>query len=224
MCRRTPTWISPTWCCACWLMARRCVPIRRIVCGSTLADRMITPEPSSSSVSDGRISTLSNWRIPLSDLSYGPEEEAAVLRVLRSRWLSMGPEVPASEQEIASFLGARHAFAVANGTAALHLAYLALGLGPGDQIIQPAIHFVAAANMTVGVGAIPVFADVISLEEPTLDPAEIERLLTPRTRAVVVMHYGGQPCRMAEIRALCERHGLALIEDACHAVGGRYLD
>ncbi len=167
---------------------------------------------------------MSNWRIPLSDLSYGPEEEAAVLRVLRSRWLSMGPEVQAFEQEFASFLGARHAFAVANGTAALHLAYLALGLGPGDEIIQPAINFVAAANMTVGVGAIPVFADVLSLEEPTLDPAEVERLITPRTRAVVVMHYGGYPCRMAEIRALCQRHRLALIEDACHAVGGRYLD
>jgi dTDP-4-amino-4,6-dideoxygalactose transaminase len=167
---------------------------------------------------------LSSWRIPLSDLSYGPEEEAAVVRVLRGRWLSMGPEVQAFEQEFAGFVGVRHAFAVANGTAALHLAYLALGLGPGDEVIQPAVNFVAAANMTVGVGAVPVFADLIGLEEPTLDPAEVERLLTPRTRAVVVMHYGGYPCRMAEIRALCERHRLALIEDACHAVGGRYLD
>jgi dTDP-4-amino-4,6-dideoxygalactose transaminase len=167
---------------------------------------------------------LSSWRIPLSDLSYGPEEEAAVVRVLRGRWLSQGPEVQAFEEEFAGFVGARHAVAVANGTAALHLAYLALGLGPGDEVIQPAINFVAAANMTVGIGAVPVFADLVGLDEPTLDPAEVERLRTPRTRAVVVMHYGGRLCRMAEIRALCQRHHLALIEDACHAVGGRYLD
>jgi dTDP-4-amino-4,6-dideoxygalactose transaminase len=167
---------------------------------------------------------LSSWRIPLSDLSYGPEEEVVAVRVLRGRWLSMGPEVQAFEKEFADFVGVQHAFAVANGTAALHLAYLALGLGPGDEVLQPAINFVAGANMTVAVGAAPVFGDVIGLGEPTLDPAEVERLVTPRTRAVLVMHYGGHCCRMAEVRALCERHGLALVEDACHAVGGRYLD
>jgi dTDP-4-amino-4,6-dideoxygalactose transaminase len=160
----------------------------------------------------------------LSDLDYGAEEEAAVLRVLRSRWLSMGPEVQAFERDFAAFLGVKHTFAVANGTAALHLAYLALGLGPGDEVIQPAINFVAAANMTVGVEATPVFADILGLAEPTIDPADVERRLTDRTKAVVVMHYGGYACRMAEIRALCERRNLALIEDACHAVGGRYLD
>ena len=92
-------------------------------------------------------------RIPLSDLDYGPEEEAAVLRVLRSKWLSMGPEVQAFENEFAQFTGAKHAIAVANGTAALHLAYLALNLGPGDAILQPALNFVAAANMTKAIGA-----------------------------------------------------------------------
>ncbi len=167
---------------------------------------------------------MSEWRIPLCDLDYGPEEEAAVLRVLRSRWLSMGPEVEAFEAEFAEFIGVKHAIAVANGTAALHLSYVALGLGPGDEIVQPAINFVAAANMTVAVGATPVFADIISLEEPTIDPEDIERLVTPRTRAVVVMHYGGYPCRMAEICEICQRHGLALVEDACHAVGARYMD
>lgn len=167
---------------------------------------------------------MSSWRIPLSDLSYGPEEEAAAVRVLRGRWLSMGPEVQAFEREFADFVGVKHAFAVANGTAALHLAYLTLGLGSGDEVVQPAINFVAAANMTAAVGATPVFGDLLGLDEPTLDPAEVERLLSPRTRAVVVMHYGGHFCRMAEIRALCDRHHLALIEDACHAVGGRYLD
>jgi dTDP-4-amino-4,6-dideoxygalactose transaminase len=167
---------------------------------------------------------MSNFRIPLSDLDYGPEEEEAVLRVLRSRWLSMGAEVEAFEKKFAGLIGAKHAFAVSNGTAALHLACLSLGLGPGDEVIQPAINFVAAANMTVAVGAAPVFADIVGIEEPTIDPQEIEALITPKTRAVVVMHYGGYLCRMAEIEAICRRHGLFLIEDACHAVGARYLD
>jgi len=159
--------------------------------------------------------------IPLSDLAYGPEEEAAVLRVVRSGWLSMGPEVQAFESEMGEALQVDHVFAVSSGTAALHLAFLALGVGPGDEIIQPAINFVAAANMTVAVGATPVFADIISLEEPTIDPAEVERLLTPRTRAVVVMHYGGYPCRLRALADICKQRGVAIIEDACHAVGAR---
>jgi dTDP-4-amino-4,6-dideoxygalactose transaminase len=167
---------------------------------------------------------MSNFRIPLSDLDYGPEEEAAVLRVLKSKWLSMGPEVAAFEKRFAELVGVTHAFAVSNGTAALHLAYLAAGLGPGDEVIQPAINFVAAANMTVAVGAVPVFADIVGLEEPTIDPVDLERRITASTKAVVVMHYGGYLCRMAEIDAICKRRGLLLIEDACHAVGARYLD
>ena len=166
----------------------------------------------------------SKWSIPLSDLDYGVEEEDAVLRVLRSKWLSMGAEVEAFEREFADFLGVRHAVAATNGTAALHLSYLVLGLGPGDEIIQPAVNFVAAANMTVAVGATPVFADIVGIEEPTTDPADIERQITQRTKAVVVMHYGGYICRMHEICLICQRHRLALIEDACHAVGARYLD
>lgn len=163
-------------------------------------------------------------QIPLCDLDYGPEEEAAVLRVLRSKWLSMGPEVQAFESEVSDFLGTKHALAVSSGTAALHLACMALGIGPGDEVIQPAINFVAAANITVAVGATPVFADIISLDEPTIDPESVERLLSARTKAIVVMHYGGYPGRLAELTALCARHGLALVEDACHAIGARYLD
>ena len=166
---------------------------------------------------------MSNWRIPLSDLDYGPEEQAAVARVLNSKWLSMGPEVEAFEREFAEFTGAKRAFGVANGTAALHLAFLAAGLGPGDEIIQPAINFVATANMSVAVGATPVFADILDLAEPTVAPAEIERLITPRTKAVVVMHYGGYLCRMTEILEICRQRNLIVIEDACHAVGAAGL-
>jgi len=167
---------------------------------------------------------VSERRIPLSDIDYGPEENAAVLRVLANRWLTMGPEVQAFEAEFATMLGVKHAIAVANGTAALHLAFVAAGFGPGDEVIQPAINFVASSNLTVALESVPVFADVTGPGDPTLDPGEIERLITPRTRGVVVMHYGGYLCRMAEITEICRRHNLKLIEDACHAVGARYLD
>ena len=116
---------------------------------------------------------MSEWRIPLSDLDYGPDEEYAALRVIKSRWLSMGPEVEEFEREFGKFLDAEHAIAVSSGTAAIHLAYLALGLGLGDEVIQPALNFVAAANLTVAVGATPVFADILSLDEPTIDPRDI---------------------------------------------------
>lgn len=165
---------------------------------------------------------MADWRIPLSDLDYGLEEEAAALRVLRSRWLSAGPEVHSFEAEFSARMGVGSAVAVSNGTAALHLALLALGLGPGDEVIQPAINFVAAANMTVAVGATPVFADILDLDEPTIDPADIESKITNKTKAVVVMHYGGYLCRMSAIKAICGRYGIALIEDACHAVGAPY--
>ncbi|MCO6418407.1 DegT/DnrJ/EryC1/StrS family aminotransferase [Siccirubricoccus sp. KC 17139] len=164
---------------------------------------------------------MSEPGIPLSDLDYGAEEEQAVLEVLRRRWLSTGPEVAAFEAGVAGLLGVRHAVAVANGTAALHLALLALGIGPGDEVIQPAINFVAAANVTRATGATPVLADIVGIEEPVLDPAELERRLTPRTRAVVVMHYGGYATRLEAVAEFCRARGLFLIEDACHAIGGR---
>lgn len=166
---------------------------------------------------------MSDWQIPLSDLNYGAAESRAVERVLLSGWLSMGPEVQAFETEFADFIGTRHAIAVCNGTAALHLAFCALRVGNTDEVIQPAVNFVAAANMTVAVGATPVFADITGLEEPTIAPVEIERNISSKTRAVVVMHYGGYPCNMAAIKRLCEKYNLALIEDACHAVGAHYL-
>ncbi len=167
---------------------------------------------------------MAEWRIPLSDLDYGAEEQEAALRVLSSKWLSMGAEVEAFEQEFAAFAGSKHAIAVANGTAALHLAFMALGLGSGDEIIQPAINFVAASNMTVAIGAIPIFGDIIDLTEPTLDPAEVDRRITPKTKAVVIMHYGGYLCRMREISEICRRNQIPIVEDACHAVGARCVD
>jgi dTDP-4-amino-4,6-dideoxygalactose transaminase len=167
---------------------------------------------------------LADWRIPLSDLDFDSAEMEAVQRVVLSKWLTMGAEVQAFEKEFGAMQEARHTLAVANASAGLHLAFLALQLGPGDEIIQPALNFVAAANMTIAVGATPIFADIIDLTEPTIDPRHVERLISPRTKAIVVMHYGGNLCRMAELTEICRDRGLALIEDACHAVGARYYD
>jgi len=167
---------------------------------------------------------VTDWRIPLSDLDYGSEEATAVQRVIASKWLSMGPEVHAFEQEFAAMQEAKHTLAVSSATAGLHLALLALGVGSDDEVIQPALNFVATANMTVAVGATPVFADICSLDEPTINPSEVERAISPRTKAVVVMHYGGSLCRMAELTEFCAAHGIAIVEDACHAVGVAYHD
>lgn len=167
---------------------------------------------------------MTDWRVPLSVLDYGIEEADAAQRVIASKWLSMGPEVQAFEREFAQLQSAGHAYAVSSATAALHLAMHAIGIGPGDEVIQPAINFVASANMTLLARATPVFADICSLAEPTLDPAHVARLITPRTKAIVPMHYGGNLARMGELIELSKRHGLALIEDSCHAVGAAYHD
>lgn len=161
------------------------------------------------------------WKYVLSEPDLGEAEIAAATDCIRSGWLSMGPRTRAFEAAFAEMHGVKHAFAVANGTAALHIALTALEIGTreGCEVIQPSMSFVAAANMTMTVGARPVFADIVSLAEPTVDPADIARRITPNTRAIVVMHYGGYACRMPEIMAIAGRHGIPVIEDACHAPG-----
>jgi len=163
-----------------------------------------------------------NWKVPLADVTFGPEEQEAVRRVLESGWVSMGPETEQFEAEFAQYLGAKHAVAVSSGTAALHLSLLALGIGPGDEVIVPSLTFVATANAVLYVGATPVFADITSLDDWTISPDEIERKLTDRTRAIIVMHYGGFPCAMDRIKAIAEKHGLKVIEDAAHAPGASF--
>lgn len=164
-----------------------------------------------------------DWKYALSEPDLGEEEVAAVVECVQSGWLSMGPRARAFEEAFAAMHGVKHTFAVANGTAALHIAMAALDVGTGDddEVVQPAMNFVAAANMTRVVGAKPVFADIVSLTEPTIDPADMERRITSRTRAIVVMHYGGYPSRMAEIESIAQRHAIPIIEDACHAPGQR---
>jgi dTDP-4-amino-4,6-dideoxygalactose transaminase len=160
-----------------------------------------------------------DWKIPLADIDFDSREEEAVLEVLKSRWLTMGSVTQAFEEEFSSYVGAPHAIAVANGTAALHLACLGIGLGPGDEVIVPSLTFVATANAIRYTGAIPVFADIESEQDLDISITSIEQKLTDRTRAIIIMHYGGYACDMPAITRLAKAHGLMVIEDAAHAIG-----
>jgi perosamine synthetase len=160
-------------------------------------------------------------RIPLSKPYIGEREEELVLEVLRSGRLSMGPAIERFEELIAARVGAPHAVSVTSGTAGLHLLCHGLGLGPGDEVITSPISFVATANCFILEGASPVFADVdpVTLN---LDPAAVEAAITPRTRAIVAVDMYGYPCELDELRAIGERHGLAVIADAAEALGAEY--
>jgi len=167
------------------------------------------------------------WKIPLADIDLGEAEQEAVLKVLKSRWLTMGEVTQDFEARFARFTGAKYALAVTNATAALHMACLAVGLQPGDEVILPALTFVATANAVRYTGAVPVFADICGLNDLNLSAEQAERLITPRTRALMVMHYGGYPCDMPSFQELARKHNLKIIEDAAHAVGssleGRHM-
>lgn len=160
-----------------------------------------------------------NWRVPLADLDYGPEEEIAVQQVLRGKWLTMGAITRDFEDRFADFVGAKHAIAISNATAALHLACLALDIGPGDEVIVPSLTFVATANAVLYTGAQVRFAEIIGPGALTISPKAIESQITPLTKAIMVMHYAGYPCPMKAVMEIAARHGLAVIEDAAHAPG-----
>ena len=160
-----------------------------------------------------------DWRVPLSDIDFGAEELEAVQQVVKSRWLTMGAVTQEFEREFAAYVGARHAIAVTNATAGLHMACVAAGLGPGDEAILPSLTFVATANAVRYTGAVPVFADIEGEQSLNISLRSIEACITPRTRAILVVHYGGYACDMPGILSLAQKHGLAVIEDAAHAVG-----
>jgi len=155
--------------------------------------------------------------LPLFDLQLRPQDLEAVAETLRSGWLTLGPRTAEFEQAFAAQLGARHAVAVSSCTAALHLAYLAAGVGAGDEVIVPAFTFVATAAAAVYCGARPVFAEIVSRARPTLDPEDVERRITPRTKAVCTVHYAGYAAAADRLSELCDAHGIALIEDVAHA-------
>jgi UDP-4-amino-4,6-dideoxy-N-acetyl-beta-L-altrosamine transaminase len=156
--------------------------------------------------------------LPYARQSIEDEDVAAVVRVLRSDRLTTGPEIPLFEAALAEAVGAREAAAVSSGTAALHAACAALGLGPGDEVIVPAVTFLATANSVRHVGAEPVFADV-DPQTGLIDPDSVAANVTERTRAVIAVHLAGASADMAWLGAITERAGVALVEDAAHALG-----
>jgi dTDP-4-amino-4,6-dideoxygalactose transaminase len=162
------------------------------------------------------------WKVPLADVTLRPELSDAVVGVVGSGWWSMGPKVAEFEAAFADALAARHALAVANGTAALHLALLALDCGPGDEVILPSLTFVAAANMIRRVGATPVFCDIVGQGDLNLDPEDLDRAVSPATKAVVVLHYGGFACDMGSVLEIARTNAIRVIEDSAHAPGSRW--
>jgi dTDP-4-amino-4,6-dideoxygalactose transaminase len=160
-------------------------------------------------------------KIPLSSPDITDSEIQAVTAVLRTSRLSLGPQMEAFEHALAEYVGVPHAIAVSSGTAGLHLCIKALGIGEGDEVIVPSFTFIAAANAIRYERAQPVFVD-IDAESLNMSPAAIERAITPKTRAVLVVHTFGRPAEMAAIMEIANRHRLLVIEDACEAIGGTY--
>jgi perosamine synthetase len=159
--------------------------------------------------------------IPYGRQSIDEEDIQAVVEVLRSDWLTTGPRIVEFERTFADLVGAKEAVAVCNGTAALHGAIYALGIESGDEVIVPPITFVSSANCVVFQGGVPVFADV-DPDTLLLDPFQAETKITSRTKAIIAVDYTGQPCDYEKLQALANQHGLALVADACHSLGGEY--
>ena len=165
-----------------------------------------------------------SYKIPLFDANLDEADAEAVAQTVRSRWISMGKNVQDLESEVAARMGVKHAVATSSCTSALHLALLAAGVRPGDEVILPSLTFVATANAVKYCGATPVFADILSLQEPTIDPNHVEHLITSRTRAIIGMHYAGFASCMDDLAGIAERHKIAFVQDAAHAIGTRIGD
>ncbi len=166
--------------------------------------------------------TSMTLRYLLSDVDMGEEEASAVADVVRSKWLSLGPRTAEFETKFAEYHGAKHAVAISNCTAALHLALLAYDVGPGDEVLVPSYTFVASANAILYQRATPVFVDIAGPHDLNLCCDDLESKITPRTKAIMVVHLAGFPVNMDRVRQIAERHELVVIEDACHAIGARY--
>lgn len=162
------------------------------------------------------------YKIPLFDLNFDEKEENAVLEVLRSKWISTGPKTVEFENKFSNMLNVKHAVALSNCTVALHLAMKVVGITKDDEVICPSLTFVATVNAIRYMDAIPVFADIKSFVDLTIDPDDIEAKITNRTKAIVVMHYGGFACDMTRIMNIAKKYGLRVIEDACHGPFSEY--
>jgi len=162
-----------------------------------------------------------SWSVALTDIKITDEDVEAVLDCLRGGWLTMGPRVKEFERKFAEYVGVEHAVAVSSGTAALHLAALAAGIGQGDEVIVPNLTFVASAAAARYCGATPILCDSIGRGDLNLDPADVAARINSRTRAVVAVHFMGYAAEIERLRALCDKRGLVLIEDTAQAIGAR---
>jgi dTDP-4-amino-4,6-dideoxygalactose transaminase len=162
-----------------------------------------------------------NWKVPLFEPDFGPAELEAVQIPVREGWLVMGACTDRLEEALCQLTGSAHAIAVSNCTAALHLSLLACGVGPGDEVLCPTLTFVATANAVRYVGATPVFCESVGPHNLNIDPEDVRAKLTPRTRAVMVVHYAGYPADLPALSAIARERGLVLIEDCAHALVSR---
>jgi dTDP-4-amino-4,6-dideoxygalactose transaminase len=162
------------------------------------------------------------YRIPLFDLNFDEKEEMAVVETLRSKWISTGPKTAELENRFSKLLSCNYSLGMANCTVALHMGLLLLEVGPSDEVITPSLTFVATVNAIRYVGAVPVFCDIKGLDDLTIDPVLLESLITDKTKAIVVMHYGGFPCDMDRIMRIAKKHDLKVLEDACHGPLSEY--
>jgi perosamine synthetase len=167
------------------------------------------------------LSTPVTKMIPVARPYLGIEEEQAVIDVLRSGWVTQGPRVAEFEEKFSEYIGCDHAVAISSCTTALHLALVACGIGPGDEVICPSLSFIATANSIAYTGATPIFGD-IDLETYNLDPTRLEEAISSRTKAILVVHQIGLPAEMNELLAVAAKHGLTVIEDAACAIGSEY--
>ncbi len=162
------------------------------------------------------------YKIPLFKLNFDKREEQAVLSALRSNWISMGPKTMEFEEKFASILSIDYAVSLTNCTVALHLALKLLDVGKNDEVICPSLTFVATVNAIRYVNAIPIFADVTSYNDLTINPQDIQNKISSKTKAIIVMHYGGFPCNMDPILDIAAKYRLKVIEDACHGPLSEY--
>jgi len=161
--------------------------------------------------------------LPYGHHTISEEDIAAVVEVLRNDWITRGPKVEEFERAVAGYCGAKYAVAFSSGTAALHAACAAAGLGPGDDAITTPLTFVATANAVVYCGGKPVFADILE-DTLNIDPDEVEKRITPQTKAILPIDFAGHPADLDSILFLARKHKLIVIEDACHALGAEYRD
>ncbi len=162
------------------------------------------------------------WKIPLFQIPFDEKEQTAVNRVLNGGWLTIGQENQEFEKKFGKFLNSKYCLTVSSGTAALHLALIALRIQPNDEVIVPSFTFVATANAVRYLGAVPVFGDVIGAERPVLNPVKVESLINPKTKGIIVVHYGGYPCDMDKFCSLAKKYNLKLIEDCAHCPGAKW--